>query len=376
MRAAEMTATVVRLSLASSVVLFVANGPLALPQSQPRSSWDFPSNLPKYVPPPQGNILALHFSRDGRFVLAQDRLPLLPLPSGFKQRADSVITVLTVQPLAILFRVVVDNARFAGFTPDSKEVIFVSGEGDYSHVERWRVADGTQVGSFKIATADCVTIGLAPDGRTLLCAYGDGTLRATDVASQETILERRKWGRELDIRAPDTGGNTKVASAGKLDIYFSPDGRYAITSDYARSIAWDLRQGEEVRMSGSLAHMRDRNLAFIEPERVLLSSSWQQKHGVVTADLVEFPSGKVESKPKIPPYSIFPAADPAFVIVRPFDRSLQHAAAAANLTTGKVIISVYTALDAFGQFYVAESDLGEVGLYQIDKGLQAKIKLQ
>ena len=116
-------------------------------------------------------------------------------------------------------------------------------------------------------------------------------------------------------------------------------------------------------------------MAFITPDRVLTSASFQQKHGVVTAELVEFPSGKVVSKPKIPPYSIFPAADPGFVIVRPFDRSLQHAAAAANLTTGQVIISVYAALDAFGHFYVAEPDLGEVGLYEIGKGLQAKITL-
>ncbi len=375
----RIAAVFVILSLALGVVLVVATEPLALPQSQTPSRWDI---IPKFAPVAQGLILALHFSRDGQFVLAQERLQLLPLPDGFKQRGDSAITVLTVQPLDILFRVVVDHARFAGFTPDSKEVVFVSGEGDYSHVEHWQVADGTQAGNFKIATADCETVGLSPDGQTLLCAYKDGTLRATAVASQETILERKKWGRALYATAPDNRGNVRIGLAGQVDTNFSPDGRFVITRGFYRSIAWDLRQHQEMRLFGRLAHMQDKGMAFIEPNRVLLSSLWKRKHGVVTADLVEFPSGKVVSKPKIPRYLVSATADPEFVICRPrfliilpFAPSPEFAAAAANLTTGQVITSVYPALDVFGKFYVTEPNLGEVGLYEIGKGLQAKIKL-
>jgi len=370
-----------RIAAAGVLALCLAVMDVCDAQPGPRSTWD--DWFPKVERPPQGLISELHFSRDGRYILAQEHSPLPLLPSGFKQRGDSAITVLTVQPLAILFRVLVDNARFAGFTPDSKEVIFVSGAGDDSHVEHLRVADGNQARSFEIATAGCVTLGLSPDGRTLLCAYKDGTLRATDVASQETILERKKWGRELDTTARDTGGIQPVASAGQVGVYFSPDGRFVITRGFYRSIVWDLRQHEEVRLFGRLAHMGGRGITFIAPDRLLVYASWQQKHGVVTADLVEFPTGEVVSKPKIPRYLNSAAADPEFVICRPrfvlvgpFVPSPEFAAAAANLTTGKVIIiSDYPALDAFGQFYVAESNLGEVRLYEIDKGLQAKIKL-
>ena len=53
-----------------------------------------------------------------------------------------------------------------------------------------------------------------------------------------------------------------------------------------------------------------------------------------------------------------------FILVRPFGHSKQRVAA-ANLTTGQVIISD-GALDVFGQHYVAEVVNGkEVGLYEM-----------
>ncbi len=61
----------------------------------------------------------LHFSPDGRYVLAQD---------------DAEITVLAVRPFAVLFRIPAQDATDAQFTPDSREVVFVR---SVAHVERW-----------------------------------------------------------------------------------------------------------------------------------------------------------------------------------------------------------------------------------------------
>jgi hypothetical protein len=47
--------------------------------------------------------------------------------------------------------------------------------------------------------------------------------------------------------------------------------------------------------------------------------------------------------------------------------------AAAELSTGLVIISETPALDVLGRFYVAQPAEGEVGLYEIGKGLQATV---
>lgn len=54
-------------------------------------------------------------------------------------------------------------------------------------------------------------------------------------------------------------------------------------------------------------------------------------------------------------------------------RTSANRAAAAELTTGLVIISETPALDVFGRLYVAEFAKGEVGLYEIGKGLRAAV---
>ncbi len=60
---------------------------------------------------PGRRVRKLHFSLDGRYVLAQD---------------DSGLTVLTVQPFAVLFRIPSENITYSGFTPDSQQVLFLS----------------------------------------------------------------------------------------------------------------------------------------------------------------------------------------------------------------------------------------------------------
>jgi hypothetical protein len=58
-----------------------------------------------------GSIRQLRFSPDGRYALAQD---------------DAVVTVLTLEPFAILFQIPTHYATDAQFTPDSRSVVFAS----------------------------------------------------------------------------------------------------------------------------------------------------------------------------------------------------------------------------------------------------------
>jgi hypothetical protein len=94
-----------------------------------------------------------------------------------------------------------------------------------------------------------------------------------------------------------------------------------------------------------------------------------------------FPSGKALSKLTIPPGPLFQAADPGFILIRPFGK---HAflrdpnagrAAAMELSSGDVIINETPALDVLGRYYVAEPSPGTVGLYERGKGLQATVVL-
>ena len=125
-------------------------------------------------PQPRGpGLRHLRFSPDGRYVLAQN---------------DSRITVLSVQPFAIQFRAPAQNASLAEFTPDSQQLVFVSGATHVdatklalapstARVERWSVADRVQVESTEIREPPCVVQSLSPDGRIVGCVDFAGTLR-------------------------------------------------------------------------------------------------------------------------------------------------------------------------------------------------------
>jgi hypothetical protein len=127
----------------------------------------------------------LRFSPDGHYVLAQD---------------NSRITVLTVEPFAILFQIHSEEAAVAQFTPDSREVVFITSNftdpenalSSRTGVERWSIYEHTRADFKKIISAGCDTQGLSPDGTVWVCVDQKGTLRVIDVASGETLFEKKK----------------------------------------------------------------------------------------------------------------------------------------------------------------------------------------
>src|SRR5690242_501472 len=103
------------------------------------------------VPALKPALQQLRFSPDGRHLLAQD---------------DSEVTVLAVEPLTVIFRIPVQDATPAQFTPDSRNIVFVSSairvdpqrialpKSD-AHVERWSIADHTRVESVTLPSLGC-----------------------------------------------------------------------------------------------------------------------------------------------------------------------------------------------------------------------------
>jgi len=352
-------------------------------------------------------IRELHFSPDGHYVFAQD---------------DTEITVLTAQPLAVLFRIPAHEVRDAQFTPDSRQIVFIS---SVSHVERWSIADRTRIALQDVPVTACGTERLSPDARFLVCVDPEGTLRLLDVATGAAVLERMKYGKaSIDYwSTDDTGGGGRAVvlmDPSQARVDFSPDGRFflaapalpfgVINGGDDLVIDWDLqtakamhRRGDLMllRVGSSLDYYAGRALqyfAFVTLDRLMISYMFWAKAGVVTARFVAFPSGKEIGRPKLPTGPLFRAADPAYIIVRPFGpppRSQGHVesghmvyrppdpqavpvgqrAAAAEIATGQVIITETPALDVFHDHYVAEPHPGEVGLYERGKGLQATIAL-
>lgn len=368
------------------------------------------------------SLRQLHFSPDGRYILAQD---------------DTEVTVLTAHPLAVLFRIPAQMTADAQFTPDSGEIVFVS---SFARVERWGVASHTRLALTNLTLQRCGTELLSPNGRTLACVDSQGTLRLLDVGSGETLLRREKYvpesvGGEVPSEMGPLSG-TQLTSRGwssfkvRLDpslarVAFSPDGSFVVVApatSYQTEkevngpvLAWDTTGKGRVRLRGELGELRHGSsvdfgpetlslqyFVFVAPDRVMISSMWWVRRRVVAARLVAFPSGHVVSKPKLPPGPLFRAADPRFVIVHPFAEyplppptieaspegrvysppptravpaNQTRGAIAVEIATGHLITSETPALDVLGAYYVAEPSSGEVGLYERGKGLQATVVL-
>ncbi len=346
---------------------------------------------------PQGQerFKSLRFSGDGQFVLASE--------------PDSV-TVLSVRPFAVVLRMPAPGAAWAHFTPDSGGVVTVriapsaqAGvgiKGEAIVVERWSLVARERTGSWRLGVGPCGTLQASPDGATLACQDMRGSFHLFDVATRRELLREDRFAATRipwcvgGMTDPSTRGagacGTSDGMPGSAMIEFSPDGGYVVAVPRVGvndGVAVELSTGRRLLLRRGLARLRlhqDFNptaefatappFAFVSSNRVIVSwtQAFSKRTGLVTATLAEFPSGRVIVKPKIPAGPIFRAADPSYVIVRPYHR---YGAAAVNLATGETLSSPSAALDVYGRYYMEEVAPGKVGLFERSKGLQASVSL-
>jgi hypothetical protein len=325
------------------------------------------------LPAPRGSFRELRFSPDGRYVLAQD---------------DSEITVLTVQPFAVAFRIPAEHAEVAKFTPDSRQLAFVRPSRlvhprrslttrSAAQVERWTLAEQIRAESIELQMLGCGTEELSPDGHFLVCDDDEGTLRILEVADGHIVFEQKRFVKLLQVSDPAPGRRAAlIGDLGFVNISFSTDSRFVVVwADVGSTLAWNLLERGALKLTGDLRSLRNKttlHTCFLTKDSFLITHAFGAKHGIWDAKVVGFPSGNLLSIVKIPIGRFYRSTYPGYVVVRPFARFTQRAAA-ANLNTGEVIISD-GALDVFAQHYVAELVNGkELGLYEIGKGLQSTV---
>jgi len=340
----------------------------------------FAADIPAASP---GLLRQLRFSPDGRYVLARD---------------DSEIAILTVQPFTVLFRIPAANATDAEFTTDSRQVIFVSSVSrvnsrgiqyvkSAARLEHWGIAGRTRVNYRDLPAMACGSDALSPDGRYLACNDFAGTLSLVDVDRATTIFEKREFVKLIPVYKVLSGGvivksRRFLGDLGSASLDFSPDGRFLLAIQYqgaGKEVVCDFRAKGTVKLTRAARPPALGWHLFLSPHRLLISE-YDTKHAAVTARIVEFPSGKVLSRPSLPPGGLFRTTDPNFVLIRPVRRRGEfdpqgRRATALDLSTGDVIISQSPLFDVLGDFYVAEPFPGEVWLYKRGKGLQAKVAL-
>lgn len=313
----------------------------------------------------------VRFSPDGQYVLAQD---------------DTGINVLTVEPFRVLFRIPTWNATDAEFTPDSQEIVFISGAGHAdsvelayvrgaAHVERWSIADHSPFSSTAIRLDASDTVSLSPDGKVVVYVGFDGTLHLVDVLSGNVFFEKKKFGRKIENA--ETLRSETWGDPGWVNIDFSPDSRFVIVAPKVAAgtnpLAWDLRERRPVSLEGPLKDLRWAVYAFVAPDLLMMSYI---HYGLGTigkvSHLVAFPSGQVILNLRTPlPYgAYFRAADPGFILVRRPERShlaLPAVVQAVEFRTGHAFTKETSALDVFGEHYVMERFDGALEIYEHDK---------
>jgi WD40 repeat protein len=221
------------------------------------------ANAAGSVPLHGDSLRLLRFSPDGRYILAQD---------------NSGIWALTVDPLVVLFRIPVQFAGDAQFTPDSLAITFVSSLAGADRqpvigrertllvrsaprVERWTIASGTRADSKEIKGLRCETEQLSPDGGTLACDDTEGTLRIVDVGSGNVLFEKKDFVKLVPLYHYNADGSVDLPNGqflgdlGQTSVDFSPDGRFLLarpTGGEGKALAWDLPERRVVDLAEKL----------------------------------------------------------------------------------------------------------------------------
>jgi hypothetical protein len=234
------------------------------------------SALPALTLATDAPLRQLRFSPDGRYVLAQD---------------DAEVTVLTVQPFAIAFRIPAENAIDAQFTPDSQQVVFVSSvtraspqsiayRNSVPHAERWSIAGKARVGYREIPMPPCGTEAMSRDGLVVACNDFEGTLRLIDVNTAATIFEKQQFVKLIPMYnylrrgVLDLPNGQYLGNLGEATINYSPDGRFVVvcpSGGEGKQVGYDLRERRALTLRGHLG--LNTNIAFVASDATTRSGN-------------------------------------------------------------------------------------------------------
>lgn len=314
------------------------------------------------TPPLRGEITHLRFSPDGKFILAQD---------------DSGINVLSSDPFSLLFHIEGPEAEKAMFSPDSKSIVFYNSN---LHVERWNVGDGAKAEAHEVVTTSrsCFQAQVSSDGKTVACYDNKLDLSIYEVATNELLFRKEQfygpqdffeyWIFVLSIRA---GVDLNI-----LNMQFSPDNRYflAARSDKNRmgfrvdavstgfdkfAIAVDLTTRKPISIGGNIKSLLTGGATFYSPTALIGEYFTDADRSGIYA----FPDGKKIEQIKLAGTSFAMAQQGDYVVIRPIT---DYPAGIFDVKAKKVILAnKQSAIDVYGNTYVAERRNGELALYDL-----------
>ncbi len=213
-------------------------------------SWDISTGEQLTLGGKKKEIQALAFSRDGRFLAAEnssDNTALLDSTTGQEIRA-----LATDKPLGTLGS---DWVYSIAFSPDDRWL--ASGIDDKT-VRIWDVKTGQKVRDLIGLHRPVIYIAFSPDGRLLATGDDEKSIRIWDPSNGEQIYK--------------LSGHKKVIYA----VAFSSNNRWLASASADKTVKlWDLKSGREAHTLAGHGNVVT-SLAFSSDGRWLVSGSWDK----------------------------------------------------------------------------------------------------
>jgi WD40 repeat protein len=294
-------------------------------------------------PPLRTDVKNLKFSPDGEYSLAQD---------------DASIFVFANDPFEFLFRIDASEAHHAQFSPDSKNIVFLT---QGLRVEEWNIDDEERTGVHELALPEgCLSSTLSHDGKLLACVNRHLDLSLIDVGSGTAVLT------EKACFEPNTFGGrlqvyvwAEIGYAQWIRMAFSPDDHYFAGTGANIAIAINVADHAKIPLRGALSGMLTRNFVFLGPDRILVQNMFDPKNSAV----IEFATGKVvERIPISPRQSIEAPTRGNYVILRPVKDAK---VGLLDLATQNFVIGSTKSpvMDVYDKEVLMQKASGEVGIF-------------
>ena len=308
-------------------------------------------------PPLQSDIRQIHYSPDGKYVLAQD---------------ESTIFVMTREPFESQFTIYAPDAYPAQFSPDSQSIVFYT---ENLRVESWSVPDRVRKSASEVTISHgCIQSELSPNGKYLACYGEELDLSVYEVSSGSQIFQKKNFYEPRSFQEFFTMLLWRMLGESNLHIieaHFSPDERYFLAGAMDGSrLALDLGSMQTFSLAGQVKALLSRDFAFIGTDEIVgVDVSNSRNSGVV-----KFPSGESVQKLQLGDQRLDAATNTRYVLLRPIK---DHPVGVLDLRTGKIVLATdKNSLDIFGDNYVRERLDGDLGMLSVAEQKEtSRIKL-
>ena len=314
-----------------------------------------PTSESTLTPPLRMDLQQLRFSRDGKYILAQD---------------ETSIVVLSREPFQPLFRFDAQDALPAQFTPDSQRIVFHTRG---LHTEEWSIADRKLIASHELVTKNaCLQSKLSPDGRTAFCIYvhdanSPGIVTSTAViglSALDTATGSVLYQKDDFLKMP-SGFLAEFALAAisslPVDLIrssLSADGNLLLIGGGTDKLAFDLRTRTLVPIGKELKSSVVKAYAFVGNDKVLGEAQDPKDTGIFS-----FPEGKRIQPVAFRVDDLESATDSDYVLSRDVKN---NAVGLADVSQAKFIaVSKSAAMDVWNGWLTNENVNGGVLLSKV-----------